>query len=104
MTDNCFCVGKSEHKVGDFPNMKGRDKESLQAVVLMMIQRRINYMLIAETCLDVVTSMWKVFSIDVYDLLDPSATLCFVTPLITKKIHILPDILNDPFMVSTPVG
>ena len=51
-----------------------------------------------------VTGIFQVISIDVYDLLDPSATLCFVTPLITKKIHILPDILNDPFMVSTPVG
>ena len=50
------------------------------------------------------TSMLKVFSIDVYDLLDLSATLSFVTPLVSKKFDILPDILNEPFILSTSVG
>ena len=57
-----------------------------------------------ETSLDVVTSMLKVFSLDVYALLDPGATLTFVTPLIAKKFEILPDIFHEPFIVSTPVG
>ena len=48
--------------------------------------------------------MLKVFSIDVYVLLDPGATLSFVTPLIEIKFDILPDILHEPFIVSTPVG
>ena len=48
--------------------------------------------------------MLKVFSIDVYALLDPGATLSFVTPLVAKKFDILPDILHEHFLVSTPVG
>ena len=48
--------------------------------------------------------MLKVFSIDVYALLDPGDTLYFVTPLIAKKFVILPDILNEPFIVTTSVG
>ena len=51
-----------------------------------------------------VTDMLQVFSMYVYALLDPGATLSFVTPLISKKIENLPDILNEPFMVSTLVG
>ncbi|MUG03694.1 hypothetical protein ECC01_22245 [Bacillus tequilensis] len=57
-----------------------------------------------ETSPDVVTGMLKVFSIDVYALLDPGATLSFVTPLVDKKFEILPDILYDSFKVSTLVG
>ena len=37
-------------------------------------------------------------------LLDPGDTLSFVTPLIARKFDILPDILNEPFMVTNPVG
>ena len=48
--------------------------------------------------------MLKVFSIDVYNLLDLGAMLSFVTPLLTKKFDILPHILNELFIVSTPVG
>ena len=51
-----------------------------------------------------VTDMLKVFSIDVYALLDPSDTLSFVTPLVDKKFNILLDILHEPFIVSTLVG
>ena len=50
------------------------------------------------------TGTLKVFSLDVYDLLDPDTTLSFVTPLVAKKFDILPDILHDSFIVSTPVG
>ena len=48
--------------------------------------------------------MLKIFSIDVYALLDPSATLSFVTPLVAKKFVVLPYILHEPFIVSTQVG
>ena len=48
--------------------------------------------------------MLKVISIDIYALLHPSDTLSFVTPLVAKKFDILPDILHEPFIVSTPVG
>ena len=57
-----------------------------------------------ETSPDVVTGMLKVFSIYIYALLDSSSTLSFVTPLISKKFEILPDILNEPFIVTYPVG
>ena len=48
--------------------------------------------------------MLKVFTIDVYALLDPGAAMSFVSPLVAKKFDILPDILHEPFIVSTPVG
>ena len=51
-----------------------------------------------------VTGMLKVFSIDVYAVVDPDVTLLFVTPLLAKKFDILPDIFLEPFIVSTPVG
>ena len=57
-----------------------------------------------ETSYDMVTGMLKVFSIDVYALLDPDANLLFITPLVSKKIDIFPHILHEPLMVSTPVG
>ena len=38
------------------------------------------------------------------NLLDPGATLSFVTPLVDRKFDNLRDILNEPFMVTTPVG
>ena len=47
-----------------------------------------------------VTGMLKVFYIDVYSLLDLGATSYFVTPLIARKFDILPDMLNEPFMVT----
>ena len=50
------------------------------------------------------TGILKVFSIDLYSLLDFSSTLSFVTPLVPKKFEILPDILHEPFLVSTLVG
>ena len=50
------------------------------------------------------THMLKVFFIDVYALHDPGSTLSFFTTLVAKKIDILPDILNEPFILSTLVG
>ena len=50
------------------------------------------------------TGKSKVFSIDVFSLHDPCVTLSFVTPLVAINFDIFPDILNEPFMVSTPVG
>ncbi|XP_069150827.1 uncharacterized protein [Solanum lycopersicum] len=57
-----------------------------------------------ETSPDVVTGMLKIFSIDGYALLDSGATLSFVTPLVAKKFDILPDILHEHFLMSTPVS
>ena len=47
--------------------------------------------------------MLKVFSLDIYALIDPGPTSLFVTPLVAKKIDILPDIFYETFMVSTPM-
>ena len=58
--------------------------------------------------LKLVVLMWifqrRIFSIDVYALLEPGATLFFISPLIARKFDNLPDILNEPFMVTTLVG
>ena len=79
----------------------------LKQVVQMRIQKRTTIMLCSrgeqETSPDVVTSMLKVFSIDVYALLYPGATLIFFTPLVTKKLDNFPDIFHEPFVVSTLV-
>ena len=43
---------------------------------------------------DVVTSLSQVFSIDVNALIDPGATLSFVTPLVAKNFDVLPYIFG----------
>ena len=105
-------VVKVETKVRDFPNMKGQDKGSVQAQpsgsnVDAPKKNHFYYLRSKgekETSPNVLTGMFKVFSIDVYCLPDPVATLSFVIPLVEKKFEILPDILNKHFMVSTSVG
>ena len=51
-----------------------------------------------------VTSMLQVFSTSAYALLDPGSTLSFVTPLLALTFEILPEVLHDPIVVSTPLG
>ena len=46
----------------------------------------------------------EIFSFDVYSLLNPGVILSFLIPLVAIKFETLPDILNMPFSVSTPVG
>ena len=57
-----------------------------------------------ESFPDVVTDMLQVFSINIYALLDLGDTISYVTPLVYSKFDILSNILNELFMVSTPVG
>ncbi|WMV30235.1 hypothetical protein MTR67_023620 [Solanum verrucosum] len=56
----------------------------------------------------VVTGMLNVFSLDVYYLLDPNATLFFVTPYVAVKFRFNPEQLLEPFSIpfsiSTPTG
>ena len=107
---NCFGCGKSVHKVRDFPNVKWQDKSRWQIRVSNVDPSKKNcfYVLRStsgkESSPDVVTGMLQVFSIDVYYVLHPSTTLYFVTPLIYRKFDILHDIINETFMVTTPVG
>ena len=48
--------------------------------------------------------MIKVFTFDVYDLLDLGMNLYFVNPYIAMNYDILPKQLFESFSVSTPVG
>ncbi|KAH0784113.1 hypothetical protein KY290_003711 [Solanum tuberosum] len=57
-----------------------------------------------ENSPNVVTGMIKVFAFDVFALLDPGASLSFVTPYVANKFEVLPERLCEPFCVSTPVG
>ncbi|KAH0689164.1 hypothetical protein KY289_016522 [Solanum tuberosum] len=52
----------------------------------------------------VVTGMIQVFTFDVYTLLDPGASLSFVTLYVANKFDVIPEKLCEPFCVSTPVG
>ncbi|XP_069154477.1 uncharacterized protein [Solanum lycopersicum] len=53
---------------------------------------------------NVVTGMLQAFSINVYTLLDPGYTLSLVTPLVSWKFDILPNVLVEPFLLCTPMG
>ena len=53
---------------------------------------------------DVDNGNFLVFSFPVYALLDPSSTLYMVTPFVANQFYILPEILHEPFLVSTPIG
>ena len=53
-----------------------------------------------EESLDVVIAMLQVFSISIYALLYPCATLSFVTSLVARKFDDLDDILNEPFQLQ----
>ncbi|KAH0642176.1 hypothetical protein KY285_034832 [Solanum tuberosum] len=57
-----------------------------------------------ENSPDVVTGMIKVFTLNVYALLDPGASLPFVTPYVAMKFNVIPQKLCEPFCVSTSVG
>ena len=53
---------------------------------------------------DVVTGTLHIFDLDVYALLDPGATLSFVTPYIIVQFSVSPESLSEPFSFSTTVG
>ncbi|KAG5615358.1 hypothetical protein H5410_015182 [Solanum commersonii] len=57
-----------------------------------------------ENSPDVVIGMIKVFTFYIYALLDPGASLSFVTLYVAMNFDVLPKKLCDPFSVYTPVG
>ncbi|XP_070046844.1 uncharacterized protein [Nicotiana tomentosiformis] len=57
-----------------------------------------------ESSPDVVTSMLTICSLNAYTLIEPGSTLLCITPFVTGKFGIVPEILSDPFAVSIPVG
>ena len=110
-TGNCFCCGKEGHKVRDCPNVRSQEKGSCQdqeSGPSFDAPKRDHFYALRsrhkqEEYPDVVTGMLQIFSIDIYNLHDPGATLSFVTPLIAKKFDVLPNILIEPFSITTPM-
>ncbi|XP_069150509.1 uncharacterized protein [Solanum lycopersicum] len=114
-TNACFGCGKSGHMVIDCPQNRGQAGGNAQprptphnAAAAEPPKRNRFYALKGreeqEKSADVVTGMLQVFSTSVYALLDPGSTLSFVTPLLALTFEILPEILHDPIVVSTPLG
>ena len=95
-TRNFFGFVKDCHKVSDCPNMRFQDKGSIkdQSSVPSYDAPKRNYFYALrsrgkqEKSRNVVTSQLQVFPIDVYDLLDPGATLLFVSPQLSKKLEV----------------
>ena len=52
-----------------------------------------------ENSPDVFNGMIQVFDLTIYTLLDPGASLYFVTPYVPMNFDIVPDKLNEPFSV-----
>ena len=95
-TGNFFGCVKDGHKVRDCPNMSIQAKRSIndQSSVPNSDAPKRNYFYALrsrgkqEESRNVVTSQLQVFPIDVYDLLDPGATLLFVSPQLSKKLEV----------------
>ncbi|XP_069152666.1 uncharacterized protein [Solanum lycopersicum] len=114
-TNACFGCGKSGHMVIDCPHNRGQAGGNAQprptphnAAAAEPPKRNKFYALKGreeqEKSADVVTGMLQVFSTSVYALLDPGSTLSFVTPLLALTFEVLPEVLHDPIVVSTPLG
>ena len=52
---------------------------------------------------NVFTGMLQLYLTFVYALFDPGSTLFFVTPLLSLTFEILPEVMYDPIVVSTPL-
>ena len=109
----CYGCGKSGHIIRYCPHVKNQAKADTQprpnpTAAANPNKRNMFYALKGreeqEKSTDVVTGTLHVFSFPVYALLDPGSTLSFVTPLVASKFYLLPEILHEPFLVSTPIG
>ncbi|XP_049363665.1 uncharacterized protein LOC125828397 [Solanum verrucosum] len=111
-TNGCFSCGKSGHKMRDCPMLTAKEREGTQAPPSGLnsnaskknrcyaLQTRGDQ----ESSPNVVTGMLRGFKLDVYVLLDPGATLSFVTSYVSMKFDVLPDVMLEPFSVSTSIG
>jgi len=111
-TDGCYGCGKSGHQMRGFSMLMAKGIDGKQATPSGLDsnapkQNRFYAFHTRgeqESSPDVLTAMLKVFQLDVYALLDPGATLSFVTPYVLMRFDVLPDVLIEPFSVSTPIG
>ena len=90
-------------------NTQGKMLKNKQVPQMRMPLKRIIFMLSSPNVIKRAHRIWlpicySNFPFNVYSLLDPGATLSFVTPLVAMKFYILPSILDDPFLVLTQVG
>ena len=57
-----------------------------------------------ERSLDMVTGTVRVFFVNIYAFIYLGSTLSFVTPLVTKKYDVLPDVLIEPILICSRIG
>ncbi|KAH0672236.1 hypothetical protein KY284_023323 [Solanum tuberosum] len=95
--EGCFGCGQSGHRLRDCPTRQGQGGNNGRAQFTTLA---------APACRPTqqVIDTLRVFDLDVYALLDPRATLSFVSPLTVVKFNVSPETLSEPFSVSTPVG
>ncbi|WMV29958.1 hypothetical protein MTR67_023343 [Solanum verrucosum] len=92
-TDNCIGCGMSVHFLRDCPSRNDKGKDGRQAPPSYLgssapkKNRSYEFQILhkKEGSPDVVISMLKVFHLNVYALLDPSATLSFVMPYVVMR-------------------
>lgn len=110
--DSCLSFGKSGHIRRDCPTLKVqvRENKESQASASNSDAPKKNLFYALEPWSDqegspnVDIDTLQIFSIHVYELLDLSATLYFVTLLVSIKFNLLLHILKEPFLVSTSIG
>ena len=109
----CYGCGIVVHIIRDCPHMKNQDKANTQpqpnpTAVAERLKKNMCYTLQGREeqfkSADVVTSTFHVLSFPMYALLNPGSTIAFVTLLVASKFDLLPEILHEPFLVSTPIG
>ena len=112
-TNVFYVCGKSGNMVKDCPHMRNQARKDAQPrptpIASAKPHKKKRFCGLKgreeqENSTDVVTCTLHVFSFPMYEFLDPGSTFSFVTPLVASKFDILPDILHEPILVSTPIG
>ena len=112
VTNSCDGCGKGGHMVKYCPNVRSEGKgneQTLRSGPNSEAPKRNHFYAFKdsgkqENFPDFVMDMLQLFSVNVYSLLDPGATLYFFTPLVDRKFDVLPNVSIEPFSVCTPMG